>query len=383
MVSNSDLLLLGVFAVLFAAVALYSIAIPTGDRHWWPISALVALLVLAGLAVPGELPRVLLLDAASFAAVALVWTRRTPAAQRAARQYFMLLILAVLLIGAGLLLGGNQPVAPAAPLARVVVCLLLAGFALKLALVPFYFWLPEVATAAAPMTTALIVSVVDIAAFAELARLRETAPWIFGTASGVWVGIALLSMFGGALLALAQTDIKRMLAFSTIDDMGYLLLGLVAGPGLGLTGALIGAVSHALLKVLLFGAVGIAERGTGSPLTFARRGLAGSYPVSAAAFIVGALGMIGVPPILGFAGRWRLYLAGAQLGGIGLTVAMMAATGLSLLYYVRAAHHIWLGEAAGSVTRREPPLAAFVLVLLMVLVVVLGLYPAGLTTLLG
>ncbi len=115
------------------------------------------------------------------------------------------------------------------PCQKLVVCLLIVGFALKLGLIPFYFWLPAVASAAAPMTTALIVSVVDIATFGELAALREVSPWVFGEHAPVWMVVALLSMFGGALLALAQTELKRMLAFSTINDMGFLLLGLIIG----------------------------------------------------------------------------------------------------------------------------------------------------------
>ena len=78
-----------------------------------------------------------------------------------------------------------------------MVWLVIFGFALKLGLIPFSFWLPAVASAAAPMTTALIVSVVDIATFSELAALRETAPWIFGEHTTAWLAVALLAMFGG------------------------------------------------------------------------------------------------------------------------------------------------------------------------------------------
>lgn len=137
------------------------------------------------------------------------------------------------------------------------------SYALKLGLIPFYFWLPAVGSAAAPMTTALIISVVDIATFGVLTALRETWPWIFGEYAPAWMAIALLSMFGGALLALAQTELKRMLAFSTINDMGFLLLGLIIGGPAGIAGASLGALNHALSKVILFGAVGFAERQTG------------------------------------------------------------------------------------------------------------------------
>ena len=117
------------------------------------------------------------------------------------------------------------------------------------------------------MTSALIISIVDIAAFCEMAHLRITAAWVFTDYAILWLVLALLSMFGGALLALAQKNIKRMLAFSTIDDMGYLVLGTLVGTQYGLNGAILAALSHAFFKVLLFGAVGVAEKQLGHDLT--------------------------------------------------------------------------------------------------------------------
>jgi multicomponent Na+:H+ antiporter subunit D len=362
------------FTGLLAAIAIYAIPVPQGDRHWWEIFGLLATLVIAGVWVGEGMARTLLLDAAALTAVALVWVRHTEQAARAARTYLTLRVPAMAAILAGLYLVGEGNV-PSYPLDRLAVGLLVIGFGLKLALIPFYFWLPSVAEASAPMTTAVIVSVVDITAFLELAHLRTSAPWVFSAYSGLWLTIAVLSMLIGALLALAQRDLKRMLAFSTMDDMGYLLLGVVVGPGVGLAGALLGALSHALLKVLLFGAVGIAEQGLGRPVTLADRGLAARFPISAAAFIVGAFGMIGVPPSFGFVGRWRLYLAGMEYGGPLLLLAMVVATILALLYYVRAIHRVWLGSGAGEPDRREPRLAGFVLITLSLVALGLGVFP--------
>jgi formate hydrogenlyase subunit 3/multisubunit Na+/H+ antiporter MnhD subunit len=259
----------------------------------------------------------------------------------------------------------------------LVVGLLVVGFALKLALIPFYFWLPDVAETTSPMTSALIVGVLGIAEFGELVGLRLAIPWAFDGYKGLWLTLALASMFGGALLALAQRDLKRMLAFSTIDDMGYLLLGVLVGSKLGLTGAMFGALSHALFKVLLFGSLGIAERGSGRPVTLDCRGFASRFPVSGAAFIVGALGMIGMPPFFGFVGRWRLYLTGIEYGGPTLVLAMAAATGLSILYFVRAIHRVWLGQPQGNATATasEPGIAAILLVLLIAAALLLGIFP--------
>jgi formate hydrogenlyase subunit 3/multisubunit Na+/H+ antiporter MnhD subunit len=368
------------FILLVALVAVYSWVVPQGGKRWWGLALLMAAFVVAALQPVSELGRMLLLDAAAFAAVALV-DGQSPAAAKAAKTYLWMLIPAVLCVGAGLylagVLSGATMTQPGVVQARLVVGLLVIGFALKLALIPFYFWLPNVAETTSPMTTALIVGVVGIAEFIELAGLRLTIPWAFAGYQALWLTLALASMFGGALLALAQRDLKRMLAFSTIDDMGYLLLGVLVGSRLGLTGAMFGALSHALFKVLLFGSLGIAEKGSGGPVTLDSRGLASRFPVSGAAFIVGALGMIGVPPFFGFVGRWRLYLTGIEYGGPALVLAMAAATGLSIFYYVRAIHRVWLGPPQGNATvvASEPAVAAILLELLIAVALLLGLFP--------
>jgi multicomponent Na+:H+ antiporter subunit D len=165
--------------------------------------------------------------------------------------------------------------------------------------------------------------------------------------------------------------------------MGYLLLGVVVGSQAGLSGAMLAALSHAFFKVLLFGSVGLAENQSGQELTMNTRGMAARYPVSAAAFIAGSLGMIGVPPLFGFIGRWRLYLAGVEYGGLWLVLTMALATALALLYYVRAIHRVWLGSANEDVPAGEPKLAAAVLIALIVLMLAVGLFPGWLTRLIG
>ena len=381
--TNWNLVFSGVFAVLVLAILLYARSIPQGGRSWWVLALVTAGLTLAGTLAGAGVAGTLLIDAAAFSAVGLVFLDKSPAARKAGRLYLVMVAAAVVCLLLAERLAGDGAIAqPAYPIDRVVVFLLLAGFVLKLALLPAYFWLPAVAESAAPMSVALIVSVVDIAAFKELVNLRVSMPWVFTAHPGIWLAVALLSIFGGALLALGQKNIRRMLAFSTIDDMGYLLLGVVAGPEIGLTGALLGALAHAIFKVILFGSVGAAECRLGHPLTLDDHGLAKRFPRAGAAFIVGALGMIGVPPLIGFAGRWRLYLSGVTMGGVWLGLAMVVATVLALFYYVRAIHRVWMGPADGmQVTEPEPRLAGWAMVALAVGALVLGLFPAWLLSL--
>ena len=379
-----DWVFCGAFLLLLTAILLYAKAIPQGDRRWWGLTILAGLLAAAGLAVGEGWARVILLDVAAFGAVALVWIQDSPKAKSAARTYLVMMIIAVLFLGVGVFLTGESSTAPVYPLDKLAAALLIIGFSVKLALIPFYFWLPDLAEHAKPMTTVMVVSVVDIAAFTELVHLRTTSPWIFTGYSVFWLVLALLSMFGGALLALAQKNIKRMLAFSTIDDMGYLVLGTLVGTQYGLNGAILAALSHAFFKMLLFGAVGVAENGLGHDLTLEDRAVAARFPRAAAVFILSALGMIGVPPLFGFIGRWRLYLSGVEYGGLALVLVMAAATALALLYYVRVVHKVWLGKPETAFAAvKEPALAVVILLVLLILMLALGFYPGWLTALIG
>ncbi len=374
-----DLILAGFVAVLALGIGLYAVSVPQDGRMWWVLASAIAVLVIAGKLTAASWVGTIFLDLAELVAVALVWSHGTPEATAAGRKYLYSIVPAIACTAIALVLIGAGGNSPGAALQRLVVCLLVIGFALKLGLIPFYFWLPAVAASAAPMTTALIVSVVDIASFGELAALREVSPWIFGEYAPVWLVIALLSMFGGALLALAQTELKRMLAFSTIADLGFLLLGLIVGGPIGMVGAWLGALNHALSKVVLFGAVGLAEARIGQTVTLNTQGLAARLPLAGAAFITGALVFIGVPPGLGFAAYWRIYIAATQFGGPVLITALLAVAALDLLCYARAIHRTWLGSGKVPVTGAPAYLAPGVLTVLAVVAVSLGCYPNVLT----
>jgi multicomponent Na+:H+ antiporter subunit D len=193
--------------------------------------------------------------------------------------------------------------------------------------------------------------------------------------SQVWLALALISALGGAALMLAQRDLKRMLAFSTIEDMGYLVLGVVAGGELGMTGAALGLSVHALAKALLFGSLAAAEA-DGGPVTLGvRGGLASRYPWSAVGFLAGSLAMLGIPPLAGFAARWQLYEAATGLGYVFLG-ALVLATGMSVLSYARAVTLCWWGPCESSGKRGEPALLVAALVGICVVLLVVGLCPA-------
>ena len=268
--------------------------------------------------------------------------------------------------------------------AGLVLALFIGGFALKLALVPTYLWLPKVAERTPAVLVGIIVAVVDVTAFAELIALRHAAAWLF-VPTWPWLALALLSAIGGAGLALAQTDVKRMLAFSTITDLGFLTLGVALAGQLGLTGAVMGAAAHTLAKSLLFASVAGAERD--APVTLASRGLAARHPLAAAGFVAGALGALGVWPTIGYAGHWRLYETAYAGSWVYLAVLVVAAA-LSVLAYARVIALCWWGpeptidtrratapELRGSVWRSEALPLTVVMVVLIVVVLAVGVWP--------
>jgi formate hydrogenlyase subunit 3/multisubunit Na+/H+ antiporter MnhD subunit len=215
---------------------------------------------------------------------------------------------------------------------------LLPAVAVKLGLVPLWLWLPLVAESTPAVLAGLVIGVVDVAAFAEVLTLRVSEPWLF-TPALPWIVLGVASALLGALLALAQRNIKRLLAFSTVEDIGLLMVAVAFGGELGLTGALIGATVHALAKALLFASISGPEA-DGAMLTDAR-GLASRHPIGAVGFAVGALAVLGIPPTLGYAAHWRIFTAVA--GNAPLLTALCAAAMLSVAVYARAIALFWWG----------------------------------------
>jgi len=334
------------------------------DRTMLPLWAGAGLLSVLALSFEAPFVRLSLLEGAAFVALALVW--RASEKRAVSRIYLLMVLLSAAATAAGTAAMGSARTG-------LVLALLFAGFSLKLALVPLSLWLPMVAEAIPAPLVGLVVAVVDVAAFGELLVLRQTSAWLFAPTQ-LWLAIALLSALGGAALMLAQRDLKRMLAFSTIEDMGYLILGVAAGGELGLTGAALGLFVHALAKALLFGSLAAAEAECG-PVTLGMGGLASRYPWSGAAFLAGSLAMLGIPPLAGFAARWQLYEAATRIGPVFLG-SLLLATALSVLAYSRVLALCWWGPSEQQSGKGEPALLVAALVGICAVLLVIGLWPA-------
>jgi multicomponent Na+:H+ antiporter subunit A len=364
-----------VAALAFAAAALLLASLVTKASTklpLWPCMLIVGGLSVAGLMVANPWLRLGLLESAALLTILRVWlTART----RAAKFSY----LAVVLISAGSMLASewlynaqNQAWSRAFLLTSIIV---------KLAAVPLFFWLLSLADELPALVLGLIIAIVDMAAFAEFAIGVQLMPSAL-TPPLLLYGAALTSLFA-ALLMLTQRSLKRLLVLSTVEDVGFLLLGLASVSVLGMTGAMIAAATHALAKALLFICLSAPE--AAGALDGEHTGLAVRYPVSAFGFLFGMLAMLGVPPLLGYLGRWRLYESALQISPYLLAVFILSSV-FALIAYVLALTHIWWGPArAGDsppladqiseAPRREPLLLQAVIVLLVSSLLAAGAWP--------
>ncbi len=269
--------------------------------------------------------------------------------------------------------------------------LFIIGFGVKAALVPLHTWLPD-AHAQAPSGISAMLSGVVIEA-GLIALLRVLLPLAF--LSGIWgpilLGIGALNMLLGNLLALRQTQVKRMLAFSSLAHIGYMLLGIGAAMAFlqpaSMEGAFFHLITHMLMKGLAFLAAGallyalFISRGQHSHMTVADlNGAATRYPLVACCFSIALLALGGLPPLAGFMSKWQIFLGAAKTLNpwvIGLVVFAALNSVLSLAYYAPVVNAMYRKEPSDAV-RDGNPIAFSMsapLAILAIAVIILGILP--------
>jgi multicomponent Na+:H+ antiporter subunit D len=183
----------------------------------------------------------------------------------------------------------------------IALGLLVAGFATKAGLVPFHGWLPDVHTAAPGPVNALFSAIMDSLGVLAIARIAFQIYGVGGTpVLGLLMTLGLTSALLGAIMALAQDDLKRLLAYDTISQVGIIMVGFAAGNAAGVAGAVYHLVNHALFKSLLFLAAGAIVHRTGLTKLSGMGGLARHMPVVAGAFVLGVVSIAGIPPFNGY-----------------------------------------------------------------------------------
>jgi NADH-quinone oxidoreductase subunit N len=308
----------------------------------------------------------------------------------AAIKYFLLgaFSLAILLYGMSLLYGltGTTHLRTIATslaagdgglLLPFAVMLLVAGVGFKIAAVPFHMWAPDVYEGAPTPITAFLSVGSTTASFAMLLRIFVEALPAFrmdglGTVFGQPLGwsaffyvLAVLTMTVGNVAALTQTNIKRMLAYSSIAHAGYVLIGIVAGTPRGTTAALVYLMVYAFMQLGAFAIVVLMRRAAiiGDELKDLA-GLYQSHPAVAAAMLLFMLSLGGIPPTAGFMGKLWVFGAAIDAGYFALAVIGVVNSAVSLYYYARVVVFMWMSQpdAGPAPFQLSPALAAVLIV---------------------
>ena len=356
------LIFLGVALVVFGA----SLSLPHGE-NFAPVGLLIVSLVCAISLLQDPFLLALLLVGASLAAVlaivdlpvdasALVGTR----VLATAIKYLVLTVIAGVLMYLGFVLLGvyqSSQIAGGVPLSRFVLALLAVGFSLRLAVIPFHGWLPDMIDDATPLVSALVVSVLNGLSLLVLVLSLQSFPdLIIDSGPGLLVlrvGALATAVLGG-LLALGQASLRRTLAYLLIYEAGAQLYGVASLSTAGITGALFEVVNQALAGTLLLVSLAMLELPDGRAPGVERRDLLRRWPVAGLGLLGGGLALIGAPPFSGFTGKLLIYQSAIQHGWWSLLPLVLASC-LACAALIRAAR-AWLLGAPGELLADEPVL---------------------------
>ena len=253
---------------------------------------------------------------------------------------------------------------------------IMAGLAFKVSAAPFHMWTPDVYEGSPTPVTALFATAPKVAAMALFARVVHDA---FGGAVGDWQQVAaflaVVSMFLGAIAAIGQTDLKRLMAYSSISHMGFALMGLAAGTDTGVEAMLIYMAIYVAMNIGVFAFILTMER-DGRHVTeiSSLSGFASREPAKAMALLVLMFSLAGVPPLLGFFAKYAVLLAAVDAGLTWLAIAGVIASVIGAYYYIRIVYLMYFGD------EREPldggmGLVQYVGLMAMAAVLVLGAVP--------
>jgi len=273
-------------------------------------------------------------------------------------------------------------------LVKWILLSLTIGFAVKMAAVPVHMWLPDAhSEAPAPMSALLSGVIISAGAYAVL---RVALLTVFPAVSATEFGnlflhgltvFGVISAFFGSLIALVETDIKRIIAYSSIAHMGYVLFGLSLFPFQEpITGTVLHLVNHAVSKGLFFLSAGAVMKQLEIRDIREMGGLAGKMPITATTSTTAALSIAGIPPFACFMSEFLIFVGAFQTINIDNfylipTALMLIATVLSLAYALRFLSHVFLGSTKHEKVADAPSFMKLAMIILAVFVVVLGIWP--------
>ena len=400
-VDNFSLFFNIIFLVSTILVALISLSyLGRDDRKQGPYYLLILLATLGMMlmAAGNELIIVFLgLELMSLSLYVLAgYFRESPASSEAGMKYLLLgaFASAFFLYGIALIYGGagttNVPAIAEAitapdksPLLLAGMFLLIVGFGFKIAIVPFHQWAPDVYEGAPTTVAAFISAGPKAAGFAAFLRIfMEALPNLQIEWSGVIIVLAMLTMTVGNVIAIAQTSIKRMLAYSSIAHAGYILIGLAAANNDGVSSAMLYLLVYCVMNIGAFGAVILAKTEDGESLMISDyAGLGIRKPLLAMFMTIMLLSLAGFPPTAGFVGKFYIFKSAVQAGHIWLVVVGAVNTAISAFYYLRVVVTMYMREPEEELPFASYPSTLVVgLVLAAIGVLLIGILPSLMLT---
>ena len=285
--------------------------------------------------------------------------------------YFIVNIIYYLLF----ILNNTSFISFAGFLALIAICL-------RLAAVPFHWWQPKFVSITNPIISSAIVCVGEVIdfyiLFFILQEVKSTSFMTYQDLNHILFFVAILSIIVGAIMAYLERDLKRLLSYSTIDDTGYFLLALALGNSLGLIAAIIILINHSVSKFVLFVITDKIESIFSTTNMSDLSGIAKRHPFLSITFLIFSLSLIGAPFLPGFSGKLLLYQAAFDKSLL-LSIFLIAASCLTLVYYIRAYHKIFWGSeesmAINKISLVEKFITNISLTILCIAILFFGIYP--------
>jgi len=386
------LVAVGLLTVMFSSSVVRRDLLPAGEYHALTLFALSGMMLMV---VASDLLVMFLgLEVMSIAVYVLTAIRRDSAAgAEGAFKYFLLggMASAFFVYGIawlygltgstsleriGMVIGSHG--SRQAPLLLVAIAMLLAGFAFKVSAVPFHTWTPDAYQGAPSVVTGFMSTGIKAAAMAAFARVFLTA---LGPVSTEWVGaiswIAAATMIVGTAVGVVQTNLKRMLAYSSIAHGGYLLVALVAGNEVGLAAILYYLTAYAVTNLAAFGVIAtLGTRNAPNDEVADYAGLGRRRPMMAAALTVFLLSLGGLPPTAGFIAKWYVFSAAVANGDYALAVIGVLTSVVAVFFYLRVVVLMYMTEPGVERTYGDSSRPAVVaLAVSLAIVLYLGVLP--------
>jgi multicomponent Na+:H+ antiporter subunit D len=238
--------------------------------------------------------------------------------------------------------------------------LMVGGLTVKVALFPLHTWQPDAYANAPDTVSAFISALVSTVSAYALARLLFsvfTVEFLTAVPVARWalVGLACVSIVAGSALAVSQDSVQRMLAYSSVSQFGLVVAGFAIATPLAVVGATVHLLGHAVMKGGLFAATGIIERETGATTVNGYAGMGSRVPLSAFSFAVLSLAMVGVPPAVGFVGKWYIVLGAVNAENWPVVAVLLASTLLTLAYFARLVERLYFAEPTIHAEPDETP----------------------------